>query len=95
MAATGVTGEGPADAASPATAPLAVELRGITKRFPGVTVVILSGQDDPETIRSALARGAKSFLAKQIDPRDLPAAIRQAAPNGSASPVTPNARRLA
>jgi ABC-type uncharacterized transport system ATPase subunit len=41
MAATGVTGDGPADAVpqNPAVqtpAPLAVELRGITKRFPGV-----------------------------------------------------------
>jgi DNA-binding NarL/FixJ family response regulator len=61
------------------------EMDGLTcldqlqKRFPGVTVVILSGQDDPETIRSALARGAKSFIAKQIDPRDLPSALRLAA----------------
>jgi DNA-binding NarL/FixJ family response regulator len=61
------------------------EMDGLTcldllqKRFPGVTVVILSGQDDPETIRSALARGAKSFVAKQIDPRDLPSALRLAA----------------
>jgi DNA-binding NarL/FixJ family response regulator len=61
------------------------EMDGLTcldqlqKRFPNVTVVILSGQDDPETIRSALARGAKSFVAKQIDPRDLPSALRLAA----------------
>ena len=61
------------------------EMDGLTcldhlqKRFPDVTVVILSGQDDPETIRSALARGAKSFVAKQIDPRDLPSALRLAA----------------
>jgi DNA-binding NarL/FixJ family response regulator len=61
------------------------EMDGLTcldqlqRRFPGVTVVILSGQDDPETIRSALARGAKSFIAKQIDPRDLPSALRLAA----------------
>jgi DNA-binding NarL/FixJ family response regulator len=61
------------------------EMDGLTcldqlqKRFPSVTVVILSGQDDPETIRSALGRGAKSFVAKQIDPRDLPSALRLAA----------------
>src|SRR3954449_10288826 len=36
MAATGVTGDGPAGAAGQPAAPLAVELRGITKRFPGV-----------------------------------------------------------
>jgi DNA-binding NarL/FixJ family response regulator len=61
------------------------EMDGLTcldqlqKRFPDVTVVVLSGQDDPETIRSALARGAKSFVTKQIDPRDLPSALRLAA----------------
>jgi len=61
------------------------EMDGLTcldqlqKRFPDVTVVILSGQDDPETIRSALARGARWFVAKQIDPRDLPSALRLAA----------------
>lgn len=51
----------------------------LQKRYPAVTVVILSGRDDPETIRSALSRGAKSFIAKQIDPRDLPSALRLAA----------------
>jgi DNA-binding NarL/FixJ family response regulator len=51
----------------------------LQKRFPAVTVVILSGQDDAQTIRSALARGAKSFVGKQIDPRDLPSALRLAA----------------
>src|SRR5688500_10804998 len=35
MAATGPTGEHPAGAGSQSAAPLAVELRGITKRFPG------------------------------------------------------------
>ena len=51
----------------------------LRKRYPDVTVVVLSGQDDPETIRSALARGAKSFIAKLVDPHDLPAALRLAA----------------
>lgn len=61
------------------------EMDGLTcldhlrKRFPDVTVVILSGQDDPETIRSALARGAASFVGKQVDPRDLASALRLAA----------------
>jgi simple sugar transport system ATP-binding protein len=36
MAATGGTGDGPAGAAPQTAAPFAVELRGITKRFPGV-----------------------------------------------------------
>jgi DNA-binding NarL/FixJ family response regulator len=51
----------------------------IRKRHPDTTVVMLSGNDDPDTIRSALARGARSFVAKQIDPRDLPSALRLAA----------------
>jgi DNA-binding NarL/FixJ family response regulator len=51
----------------------------LRKRYPDVTVVVLSGQDDPETIRSALARGAKCFIAKLVDPHDLPSALRLAA----------------
>jgi DNA-binding NarL/FixJ family response regulator len=50
----------------------------LRKRYPDVAVVILSGQDDPELIRSALARGAKSFITKKLDPQDLPAALRLA-----------------
>ncbi|HEV3479692.1 MAG TPA: response regulator transcription factor [Gaiellaceae bacterium] len=48
----------------------------IQKQHPGTSVVILSSHDDPETIASALARGAKSFIGKMVDPRDLPSALR-------------------
>jgi DNA-binding NarL/FixJ family response regulator len=48
----------------------------IRKQHPDVAVVMLSGYDDPETIASALARGAASFIGKMIDPRDLPSALR-------------------
>lgn len=51
----------------------------LRKSYPAVTVVMLSGQDDPETIRSALDRGATSFIAKKVDPRDLASALRLAA----------------
>ena len=51
----------------------------LRKSYPAVTVVMLSGQDDPETIRSALDRGATSFVAKHVDPRDLASALRLAA----------------
>lgn len=51
----------------------------LRKNYPAVTVVMLSGQDDPETIRSALDRGATSFIAKKVDPRDLASALRLAA----------------
>ena len=61
------------------------EMDGLTcldllrKRHPGVKVVVLSGDDEPETVRAALARGADSFISKQVDPRDLASAIRLAA----------------
>lgn len=61
------------------------EMDGLTcldqlrKRHPDVVVIMLSGHDDPETIRSSLSRGARSFIAKQVDPRDLPSALRMAA----------------
>ena len=50
----------------------------LRKRYPKVTAVVLSASDDPETIRSALARGAKWFIAKRVDPADLPSALRLA-----------------
>lgn len=50
----------------------------LRKRYPSVTAIVLSGQDDPETIRSALTRGAKSFITKALDPVDLPSALRLA-----------------
>jgi DNA-binding NarL/FixJ family response regulator len=46
-------------------------------RHPDVKVVILSAVDDPELISGALQRGASSYVVKTVDPRDLPAAIRQ------------------
>ena len=50
----------------------------LQQRHPEVKVVMLSGSDDPELIQEALRRGASAFVLKQIDPVDLPAAIRQA-----------------
>jgi two-component system response regulator DegU len=69
------------------------EMDGLTcldrlqKQHPGVTVVIMSAYDDPETIASALARGAKSFVGKMIDPRDLPSALRLVAQGAVYRPV--------
>src|SRR6187397_3097112 len=51
----------------------------IRKHHPDVKVIMLSGSDDPELIQDALRRGASAFILKQIDPRDLAGAIRQAA----------------
>jgi DNA-binding NarL/FixJ family response regulator len=50
----------------------------LTERHPDVTVVMLSGTDDPALIDEALRRGARAFVVKQVDPRDLASAIRQA-----------------
>ena len=50
----------------------------IRKRHPSVKVVVLSGLEDPEIVRTAFARGATAFIRKHIDPRDLPSALRQA-----------------
>src|SRR5918992_2814669 len=70
----------------------------IRKLYPGTDVVILSSHDDPETIASALARGAKSFIGKLVDPRDLPAALRlisQGAVYRTVQPDAPSRERPA
>jgi len=50
----------------------------LQRRHPGITAVVLSGVDAPDVVRSAFNRGAKAFIRKHIDPRDLPSALRQA-----------------
>ena len=44
----------------------------LQKRHPGVKAL-----DSPDVVRSAFRRGASAFISKRIDPRDLPAALRQ------------------
>ena len=39
---------------------------------------MLSVDTDPEHIQSALVRGASGYIVKTINPRDIPAALRQA-----------------
>lgn len=53
-------------------------LERVKDRYPKVRVAILSAVDDPAVIQAAFNRGASAFIVKHIDPRDLPAAIRQA-----------------
>ena len=53
-------------------------LTSIRERFPKVKVIVLSGHDEPALVRTALRRGASSFVSKQILPRDLPSAVRHA-----------------
>jgi DNA-binding NarL/FixJ family response regulator len=53
-------------------------LERIGKRFPDVKVIIVSAVDDPTVIQTAFDRGARAFVAKHVDPRDLASVIRQA-----------------
>ena len=44
----------------------------IRKRHPDIKVVMLSASTSPELITAALRRGASAYLAKSVDPTDLP-----------------------
>jgi DNA-binding NarL/FixJ family response regulator len=49
----------------------------IVRRYPDVKVVMLSASTSPDIIASALKRGASAYLAKSVDPSDLPSTLRQ------------------
>lgn len=53
----------------------------ITRLYPDIRVVVLSSSSRPELIESALSRGARAFIVKSVDPRDIPSALRQAHEN--------------
>ena len=53
-------------------------LEVIRGAHPGVKVVVLSAAASPEIIRTALAAGARAFITKNVNPLDIPSAIRQA-----------------
>jgi DNA-binding NarL/FixJ family response regulator len=53
-------------------------LERIRERYANVAVVMLSGIEDPTLVRAALERGATAFVLKQVHPRDLASALRQA-----------------
>lgn len=50
----------------------------IADRYPEIRIVVLSPSARPEVIRSALSRGARAFIVKNVNPRDIPSALRQA-----------------
>jgi DNA-binding NarL/FixJ family response regulator len=50
----------------------------IGKRYPELTVVVLSAFNDPEHVETALKRGVAGYVAKSVDPGDLPAVLREA-----------------
>ena len=49
----------------------------VVRRFPEIKVVMLSASTSPELIAAALRRGASAYLAKSVDPTDLPSTLRQ------------------
>jgi DNA-binding NarL/FixJ family response regulator len=53
-------------------------LERLRAQHPTVKVIVLSAVEDDDVIQTSLARGATAFVSKQIHPRDLASAIRQA-----------------
>ncbi len=52
-------------------------LDAIGKRHPRVKVVMLSAFSEPEYVHAALSRGASGYIVKNVNPADLPSALRQ------------------
>ena len=50
----------------------------LAERHPALKVLVMSALVDREHIEAALTRGACSYIAKSINPLDLPSAVRQA-----------------
>jgi DNA-binding NarL/FixJ family response regulator len=50
----------------------------LRERHADIKVVVLATTSAPDEIRSALTRGARAFITKSINPRDIPSALRQA-----------------
>lgn len=48
----------------------------LRRDYPSIKVVMLSASDDLNLIRDTFKRGAAAFIAKTVDPADLPAALR-------------------
>ena len=69
----------------------------IHRRYPDIKVVMLSASTSPELIAAALRRGASAYLAKSVDPNDLPSTLRQAIEgnvfSASGSPQSPRTTR--
>ena len=57
-------------------------LADLMQDYPGVPVVVLSATHDRATVNAALAAGARGFVAKTADARELLDAIRQVREGG-------------
>ena len=51
----------------------------LRERHPHVTVAVFSGEDDPRTIEHVLSIGVTAYIAKSVDPVDIPVLLRHAA----------------
>lgn len=67
-------------------------LKEIRSAHPDVPVIMLTGYDDPEYVKGALAQGAAGYLLKDSTPEDLSQAIRVAM-LGSGNVLSPRAVR--
>jgi DNA-binding NarL/FixJ family response regulator len=65
------------------------EIRALRPQLP---VIMLTGYDDPDYVKSALAQGAAGYLLKDSTPEDLTQAIRVAL-TGSGNVLSPRAVR--
>jgi len=61
-------------------------LQRLRQRFPGLPLVVASGDDDPAVIRATLAAGAVAFLPKSESPELLQQALRMVLSGGSYMP---------
>jgi DNA-binding NarL/FixJ family response regulator len=59
----------------------------LQERHPQVRIAVLSGMDSDEAIHAALALGASAFISKNVEPKDLVRAIREAAEGVVSEPV--------
>jgi DNA-binding NarL/FixJ family response regulator len=59
----------------------------LRQRHPKIKTVVLSAVDDPKVIQAAFTHGAAAYILKQVDPRDLPSALRQAYAGTVVQPV--------
>ena len=62
---------------------------------PGVKILVLSMQDDPQYVREAFAAGAKGYVLKEAADAEVVDAIRQVAAGGSYVHPTLGARMVA
>ena len=62
-------------------------LRRLRLQFPGVSMVVASGEDDPTVIRATLAAGAVGFLPKSETPEVLQQALRLVLGGGTYLPA--------